>query len=238
MNTSKGRAASNGAYLEQENVKATEENKEAADSSSSQEKPRSEPTEARAPEAKREAANPQAGKHEPPTPPQVPQNRSKTRILPERQQAESFTTPAAPPAHMPGTTEPPDPAEALANLEWMPPAEDQVARFLNDVADIAPPPVREREGTAPHFVPPPAISPEEAQRKKAKADPFWSQVVATPMEQPEPVVPARPRRPTRKRFRQRGRLRWWLVGGGVLLLVVLGLGVAVFLHPGLLSSFK
>lgn len=231
MNTSKGRAASNGAYLEQKNVNATEENQEAADSSSSQEQPQSEPTQAKAPEPPRQAPNPRAGQQASPTPPPVPQNRSKTRILPERMQAEPFITSTAPAAHTPEATEQPDPTAALANLGWMPPAEDQVARFLNDVADIAPPPVREREGNVPHFVPP-AISPEEARRKKAKADPFWSQVVATPMEQPQPIAPARPRRATRRRSRRGGRARWFLVAGGILLLVVIGLGVVVYLHPG------
>jgi hypothetical protein len=233
MNTSKGRAPSTGAYLEQKNVKAPEENQEAADSPSSQEQPRSERTEATAPEKKAEATSARADKRESPAPP--PQTPRKTRILPERQQAGSFAnTPPAPAAHTPGPTQPSDPTAALANLGWMPPAEDQVARFLSDVADIAPPPVRGREDTGPHFVLPAAISPEEAQRKKAKADPFWSQVVATPMEQPEPVAPTRPR-PTRKRSRIRGRTRWLLVSGGIVLLVVIGVGVAVFLYPGLLS---
>ncbi len=125
-----------------------------------------------------------------------------------------------------GAEEPDDAAATLADLGWMPPAEDRVAQFLNDVADIAPPPARERQAAAaPGFVLPAAISPEEAERKKAKAEPFWSQVVATPMEQPAP--PARPRRITRKRQRARQR---WLILAAVILLVIAALAALVILR--------
>ncbi len=109
----------------------------------------------------------------------------------------------------------------------MPPPEDQVARFLNDVADITPPPVRERAGErVPGFLLPTATSPEEMKRKKAKAEPFWSQVVATPMEQRAPVsAAAGPRRGKRKRAGL--RLRWLIVGGVILLLVIAALALLV-----------
>jgi hypothetical protein len=235
----RGRAASNKAYLERKNVTATEENKQAdLTASSPQEMPDSGPAETTAPappldtlhQEEQTTAAPKADQDEQqPTPPRVSGTPRKTRILPERQTSE----PPAPAAQAPGTAEPPDPAAALADLNWMPPAEDQVARFLNDVADIAPPPVREREGTRlPGFVLPSAISPEEARRKKAKAEPFWSQVVATPMEHPAPTS-TRPRGGTRKRSRL---LRWLGLIGGILILVIVGLAVLLYTHPDLLNK--
>jgi hypothetical protein len=112
----------------------------------------------------------------------------------------------------------------------MPPAEDQVARFLSDVADIAPPPTREREGShIPHFMVPAATSPEAAKRKKAKAEPFWSEVVATPMEHPT-YVPAP--RASQRESSKRSRLsrRWLIVAGVVVLLALATLAVLALTH--------
>ncbi|HEU5366892.1 MAG TPA: hypothetical protein VFU69_00445, partial [Ktedonobacterales bacterium] len=153
------------------------------------------------------AAKQNSKNEQPPVPP-VLAAPSKTRPLPERQLYERHPSATTPPESF-------DPAAALTDIGWMPPAEDQVARFLSNVADIAPPPVREREGQrAPGFFLPSVITSGEAERKKAKAEPFWSQVVATPMEQPAPpAYPIRPRRSLRKRLRI-GQ-RWLLLLGGI-----------------------
>ncbi len=112
-----------------------------------------------------------------------------------------------------------------------------MAQFLSDVADIAPPPMRERQGSAtPGFVLPAATSPEEAERKKAKAEPFWSQVVATPMGQPVSTPPASARRITRKRAR-RHRIRWVVLVVAILALAIIGLAVTlVITYPELLPG--
>ncbi len=176
----------------------------------------------------------QDSKDEPPPAPPISAASSKTRPLPERMLYERPAPAAPPPAPASGPAEPFDPAAALTDMDWMPPAEDQVARFLSNVADITPPPVREREGQrAPGFFLPSSISPGAAERKKAKAEPFWSQVVATPMEQPTPpAYSARPRRTARKRLR--GGKRWLLLIGGILVLLVLGLALLLLIHAGLL----
>jgi len=226
VSISNGKAASDKAYLEQENVTTTEDNKqEEVSASTPQEKPHSTPADT-AHQAEQEITAMPVEKIEQPTPPRVPGKPVKTRVLPERQAADS--PPLA--AHHPGQAAPADPAAGLADLNWMPPAEDQVARFLNDVADIAPPPTRERdEGRIPNFMVPAATSPEAAKRKKAKAEPFWSQVVATPMEQPA-LPPETSRSRHRARNRSRLPLRWLIVAGIVVLLVIGALAVLVLTH--------
>jgi hypothetical protein len=117
----------------------------------------------------------------------------------------------------------------------MPPAENQVARFLSDVAEIEPPPSREREGAARAFVLPSASSAEVARRKKAKTDPFWDQVVATPMVKPAPSTTMRGRDVARARKRARRRRRLIFLVVGIVLLLGIGLAVAVYTNPGLFS---
>lgn len=83
-----------------------------------------------------------------------------------------------------------------------PPSEDLVARFLSDVASMAPPPARERPENAPlpAFLPAPSASPEAAERKKAKAQPFLSQLQTTSRDTSTgPVETAKARR-RRKRW--------------------------------------
>jgi hypothetical protein len=257
-NTSKGRAASNQALLEQKNVTAAEDHKQAdpLDSPQQADPAASSPQEAaqsKRPEIKTPVEPPAAlhqeetaasarkdQQDEQPTAPRAPAAPSKTRPLPERKLYEkpaSATTPAAP---APGQAGPFGPASALTDINWMPPAEDQVARFLTNMADITPPPTRERqENRAPGFILPSAISPEDVKRKKAKAEPFWSQVVATPMEQSAPPSPSiRSQRITRPRRATRQRLRagkgWLMLIGGILIVLILGLVLLLLMHAGLL----
>jgi hypothetical protein len=259
MSVSKGKAASQKAHLEQKNVTAAEDNKQAGPAASSpQEAPEAKPPEIKVPaeppatlhQEETAAAAKQDARDEQPTSPPVPVKQdtrdeqptsppatpasNKTRPLPERMLYELRTSALTPPAPATGPSEPLGPAAPLTDMDWMPPAEDQVARFLSNVADIAPPPVREREGQrAPGFFLHEAISPEEVKRKKAKAEPFWSQVVATPMEQPTPPShPARPRRARRQRLRI-GK-KWLLLIGGILVLLVIALALLLLIHAGLL----
>jgi hypothetical protein len=222
-------------------VKASENKKQTDPTASSpQEKPRSSPADPKAPKEEQENATRQTSKNEQALPPRDPGTPRKTRILPERQLIDSslptlFPPPPAPPAApAPSAAEPPEPTATLADIGWMPPAEDQVARFLSDVADITPPPVREREGNrAAGFLLPSAISAEEAKRKKAKAEPFWSQVVATPMEHLQtPPAPARPRRMARKRAHR--RMLWISLAIGILVLVLLSLAFILYKDPSML----
>jgi hypothetical protein len=259
MSVSKGKAASQKAHLEQKNVTAADDNKQARPAASSpQEAPQIKPPEIKTPveppaalhqeelaapikqDSKNEqppappAPAKQEGKDEQPTSLPVIAAPNKTRPLPERVLYERQTSAPTPPAPAPGPAEPLGPAAALTDMDWMPRAEDQVARFLSNVADIAPPPVREREGQrAPGFILPSAISPEEVKRKKAKAEPFWSQVVATPMEQPTPPAhSAHPRRARRQRLRI-GK-KWLLLIGGILVLLIIALALLLLIHAGLL----
>ena len=212
---------------------ASEDNKQVdLTEAAAQETPRSETADARPPTDTPdtpEQAEPKASPTpvDTPTQPILPptQGRSvKTRILPERQMPE-----------LPSPTEPSEAPPSLADLSWMPRAEDQVARFLNDVADMAPPPVREREGARPPgFMLPSVTSPEAVQRKKAKTEPFWSQVVATPMEQrASSPAAATPRRSGRKRSR---RSRLWLVVVVIILLLVIVSAAVVAMRLGLVHS--
>lgn len=256
MSVSKGKAASQKAHLEQKNVTAAEDNQEARPAASSPpetpqikqpgtkasaELPAALPQEEPAALAKQDSEDAQPpvpvkqdNKDEQSTLPPVPPAPNKTRPLPERMLYELRTSAPTPPAQATGPAEPFGPAAALTDMDWMPPAEDQVARFLSNVADIAPPPVREREGQrAPGFFLHEVISPEEMKRKKAKAEPFWSQVVATPMEQPTPPShPARPRRARRQRLRI-GK-KWLLLIGGILVLLIIALALLLLIHAGLL----
>ncbi len=54
--------------------------------------------------------------------------------------------------------------------------EDPIATFLSNVAEITPPPVRERQENVPPAFFVPNVSPEEAERKKARAQPFISEM--------------------------------------------------------------
>jgi hypothetical protein len=111
------------------------------------------------------------------------------------------------------------------------PTEDRVARFLSNVAEMGPSQPQEREvSMPPAFLPPLSVSPEEAERKKARAEPFLSQVRATPMASP-------PRARTLKRWRR--RLIWLLVIALLLLLALIAGRLAFphvsFLHFSLIT---
>ncbi len=141
-----------------------------------------------------------------------------------------------PGASAPESAEPEAPAEEnLADLDWMPQSgADRVARFLSDVAEIAPP-IREREasspGAPPAIVPSAPASPEEAERKKARAQPFWSEVLAAPMAHAAPAAASR----SARRGRRKLRILWIVIC--VLILVVLaGVAALVVTHPGLLPG--
>jgi hypothetical protein len=196
---------------------------------SPQETPRRESPDSRAAHAShtihQEAAAVPPAEDEQPTPPRLPR-------VPPKSDAPPLQAPAAPRRSTTRKLSEPAPEPSLGDLVWMPPAEDRVAQFLNDVADI-PPPTRAREGApAASFVLPGATSPEEAERKKARAEPFWSQMAATPMEPPAPTPP---RTRSRRTWRKRGRLRLWLaLSAASLILVVAALAVVVYTHPGLL----
>lgn len=222
-------------------MKAMEDNKTNA---SPQDTPRSESPDSRAAaqpskmteQQRREAAA--LNQQEPETaavPPDEDEQPTPTRLprIPQKSDAPPPQAPAAPRRSTTRKLSEPAPGTSLADLAWMPPAEDRIAQFLNDVADIPPPPTRTREGSpASSFVLPAATSPEEAERKKARAEPFWSQMVATTVESQASALP-----PTRSRRagRKRGRRRLWLVLGAVLLiLVVAALAVVVYTHPALL----
>jgi hypothetical protein len=238
MQTRKSRAAEK-AHLEQENVKAPKNNKQTGPTASSpQEKPPSSPVDPKPAMEEKENTTGKSSQNEPPMPPREAGTPRKTRILPERQQIESSLPAAVPPEPAPpapGGAETPESTGTLADIGWMPPAEDQVARFLSDVAEIAPPPAREREGArAAGFILPSAISAEEAERKKAKAQPFWSQVVATPMERLEKTAaPVHPRRAAARR-RARRRLLWISMVICILILVLLSLAFVLYKDPSML----
>lgn len=205
-------------------MNAMEDNKTNA---SPQETPRRESPDSRAAQPsdsskqKTSAVTPDAD--EQPTPPRL-------RRVPPKSDAPPPEAPAAPRRSTTRKLSAP-PEGSLADMAWMPPVEDRVAQFLSDVADIPAPPPRAREGSpGSSFVLPAATSPEEARRKKARAEPFWSQIEATPMEPPAPAPPR-----TRRAWHRRGRLRLWLVlSAASLILVVVALVVVVYTHPGLL----
>lgn len=182
------------------------------------------PSETSKPQGREAAAIPPDA-DERPTPPRLSR-------LPKTSDAPPQEAPAAPPrARITRKLSEPAPEPPLADLNWMPPAENRVAQFLHEVADIAPPTPTREGAPPPGFVLPAAISPEEAERKKTRAEPFWSQVVATPMEQPAPMPPARPRRGWSKRRRRR---LWLMLAAALLLLVIAGLAVLLYTHLGLL----
>ena len=125
--TRKSRAAEK-AYLEQKNVKASENKKQTDPTASSpQEKPRSSPADPKAPMEEQENATRQTSKNEQALPPRDPGTPRKTRILPERQLIDSslptlFPPPPAPPPTppAPSAAEPPEPTATLADIGWMP----------------------------------------------------------------------------------------------------------------------
>jgi len=124
-------------------------------------------------------------------------------------------------------------AEDLSDLEWMPlPNEDRIAKFLSDVAEMAPPSIREREDAAPAFVLATPVSPEEAERKKARAEPFWSEVLAAPMAAPASDAASTP---AKRGGRKRRILRVVIIA---IILVALAslVGLALLTHPGLLHG--
>ncbi|HEY7350145.1 MAG TPA: hypothetical protein VH599_17635 [Ktedonobacterales bacterium] len=172
---------------------------------------------------------------EQPTQPRVAEA-PKRPDAPSAPQAPEPPVPVAPPepaAQPQSDPQPPASETPLADLDWMPPAEDRVARFLNDVADIAPLPTRDREGIGASFMLASAVSPEEAERKKARAEPFWSQVVAAPMEG-RASAPSSPRARRITRKRRRRRARWFALVSASVVLVVIGLAVVALTHPELL----
>jgi hypothetical protein len=242
VSASKDSTPAESVYLEHKNVTAIDENPKAnLTDLTPQEPSRSEPAEssvttppadAPSPEAAGTAAMP-VDEDEQPTPPRLPEVSKSSNPPPEARPPEPQSPPARSRPKAAAAQSAAEPPPTLANPDWMPPPEDRVARFLNDVADIAPPPVRGREGSAvPGFVLPSSTSPEEVERKKAKAEPFWSQVVATPME-PSRSTTSSPR--SRRAKRQRHLLRWLALAAAILLLVGIGLAVVITQHPELLQ---
>jgi hypothetical protein len=215
--TGKASTTAHKAHLERQNMTTTEKDKGAGlTDPAPQETPR--------------AAAPDPD--EQPTPPRVAHVPKSSDAPPQREPPEPPAQAAAQPESPAQSRRAPAPQAAessLSDLDWMPPTEDLVSRFLNDVADIAPPQPRERAATpAPPFVLPAAISPEEAERKKAKAEPFWSQVVATPMGEPAPALAStRSRRAARRRLPI--RLRWLVLIIVILILVVAGLTALLYI---------
>lgn len=135
---------------------------------------------------------------EQPTPPRLP-------IIPKE-------PPAAEP---PGQQRP----IVLAREQWMyPSTEETVEKFLSDIAEIAAPPVQERqESASPAFLPMPHVSSEAASRKKASATPFLSEMQAA-----TPTTGTRPKRPRQRRsVLRRQRVIWAAAISGGLALIVL-----------------
>lgn len=222
-------------HLEHKNVTAPNENKKAHQANSTPQEQPGKPAESEMtplPKAAETAAVPPPNEDEQPTPPRLPKASQRSNP-PEARPPEptSSLVPLRPTAEDKRAAEPPT---LPANLDWMPPPEDRVAQFLNDVADIAPLPTREREGnTSPSFILPSATSPEEAERKKARAEPFWSQVVATPME-PAQSTPASSRSRRTRRPRSRHLIRWLALLAAILILLGIALVVIITQYPGLL----
>ena len=108
---------------------------------------------------------------------------------------------------------------AASREQWTPPStEETVEKFLSDIAEIAPPPARERqESQPPAFFPIPNVSAEAASRKKASATPFLSEIQSA-----TPSIGAKPKRPhKRPRFLRRRRAIWAAAIAGMLALIVL-----------------
>jgi hypothetical protein len=116
---------------------------------------------------------------------------------------------------------------AASREQWKPPStEETVGKFLSDIAEIAPPPVHERQESAPPpFFPIPTVSSEAASRKKASATPFLSEIQSA-----TPSTSTRPKRPRmRSRFLRRRRAIWAAAIAGALVLIVLGTLIAFVL---------
>ena len=156
---------------------------------------------------------------------QMPQN-TKVALDPDEQPtpprlaAAPKTPPGSAPAQPASTTVPRD--------GWMPPAEDTVAKFLSDVADIAPQPARERpEETSPTFFLASSISPEEAKRKREGAQPFWSEMQSAHLANQETGGITKPLS-LRARFARR-RVIWIPIIVGIVLLGLLAALAVPFL---------
>lgn len=113
--------------------------------------------------------------------------------------------------------------------QWVyPSTEETVEKFLSDIAEIAPPPVQERQESAPAaFLPMPHVSSEAASRKKASATPFLSEMQAA-----TPTTGTRPKRPRQsRRVLRRKRVIWAAaISGGLALIVLAALLAFVLLR--------
>lgn len=119
--------------------------------------------------------------------------------------------PKQPPA--PGQTQ----QTAASRDRWKPPStEETVGKFLSDIAEIAPPPVHERQESAPPaFFPIPSVSSEAASRKKASATPFLSEIQSA-----APSTGARLKRQHRRRRSLLRRRAFWVAAIAVVLVLM------------------